>query len=286
MSSGQSTRGIVCHICGGRGHIARVCPSPRGAPSSSSGGTGGGRPSAPANRGFAPRIPGSRFCPRGGQLWVPTNYAGYAGYEERAEQQQFDQWQLSYAPDFPSHEEGGTADYSGAMAAEYAPAEQVLLDYGPGFPHRSMPQYLPTHTLASSSSAAEICLLEADIEHTVRVISLSGGRKYNPRKVSSIFRELPSKIRPASGTSCRAVTQTTVVQGRICVDYGARRGFSRNKAGSCGIPGPGTLRSPGPCRCRHRRVASRSRGRSTATWPPCLVRRSLSDTGRVALRHH
>jgi hypothetical protein len=172
MSSGQSSRGIVCHICGGRGHIARVCPSPRGAgPSTAAGGTGGGRPSAPANRGSAPRFPGTGFRPRTGHMRVPTNYAGYAGYEERAEQQHFDQWQSSYAPDFPAQDDGGTADYSGAMAAEYAPAEQVLMEYGPGFPHRSVPQYLPTHQPASSSSAAEICLLEADIEHPVSTIS-------------------------------------------------------------------------------------------------------------------
>ncbi len=171
MSSGQSSRGIVCHICGGRGHIARVCPTPRNAPAPQTGGTGGNRPSAPASRGFSPRFPGTGFRPRGSSMRVPTNYAGYARYDERAEQLQFDQWQSSYAPEFPPAEEGGTADYSGAMAAEYAPAEHVVLEYGPGFPHRSAPQYLPTHTPASSSSAAEICLLEADLNTSVSTIS-------------------------------------------------------------------------------------------------------------------
>ncbi len=72
---------------------------------------------------------------------------------------------------FPPQDEGGTADYSGTMAAEYAPTEHVVLEYGPGFPHRSAPQYLPTHTPAPSSSAAKICLLEADIDYLVSNVS-------------------------------------------------------------------------------------------------------------------
>jgi hypothetical protein len=92
---------------------------------------------------------------------VPTNYAGYVGYAERAKQQQFDQWQGGYGPEYAEHEEAGTADYSGAAAAAYAHTEQVFLGYGPGFPHRAPPQYLPSHP--SHAPASEICLLEADI---------------------------------------------------------------------------------------------------------------------------
>ncbi len=163
-----------CHNCGGQGHFAKVCPSAR-----RDNGRGGGSGAQRGQQRGHPATPPQRSCGRnmyrGAQQfrtsYVPAHNVGYSGYVDTPEYDP-EAWQAAQHDSVEAPYDGpGPSDYSGAMAASFAPTDSV--GYGYGSPHRAPPQYLPSEQRRRDLQADlnELCLLEADMQMHMEHVS-------------------------------------------------------------------------------------------------------------------
>jgi hypothetical protein len=143
-SQNRVSGNVTCYRCGKQGHIARVCRAP--APANNGQGvsrqSGFDRP----DRGGRPDTGGRSFNNNPGRAISNVNASSqYSDYAATREQQQFDAWQPSVLPEFPTPDESEATQYGGwSHQDEVVPAERILqrveygagLTYGYGTPHR------------------------------------------------------------------------------------------------------------------------------------------------------